>query len=37
MKQMSSDGEIKKSRPKYWLLLGSFGSQSNILEKALTL
>jgi hypothetical protein len=37
MKQMSSEGEINKSRPKYWLLLGSFGSWSNILEHALNL
>jgi hypothetical protein len=37
MKQMSSEGEINKSRTKYWLLLGCFGSWSNILENALHL
>lgn len=37
MKQVSSEGEINKSQPKYWLLLGSFGSWSNILERALYL
>jgi hypothetical protein len=38
MKQMSGEGEIKENvEPKHWLLLGSFGSRSNILKNVLNL